>query len=676
MFQRGRDDKIRAKAETDGPVLDLSNAYLGDEGCADVVRILREYPSKRLLDLRGNRIQADGITILAAMLKTTMTIEHVNLEWNCIGVLDHGVESLANALALNTSLTSIDLRNNSIGPDGAVILAHALKRNRTLEEMDLRWNEVGSVGGRAFLDVLENGNHSLKRLQLMGNNVPIATSDAIDDYLKRNNHLGNLQDAHDDSLHELRGPECSNLMDAARCSDDGLVQPSDDNAKLLLAYLADKDALTSQIDTLQRSLRSLEAQVEARDATAQQLERELQVARDDRERHIRREGQERDRADDIARLLDQSEARRKHEADESSARIQSLETAILQLKEAKTVAERQAQRSGEELVQAKAHHDQSVRLLEMENDKLRSSLSGVQDEAARLREQVHDGRKELDRRDGMWRIELDETKAAATRRAEVAIEGLEQQLRHANAHADAVVSELHSQKNLVESLQYQVLQMKVAHEAALGDVSKRMEAECHERLERHMAEVEGSMDELRRQRAALEKDVEKHRMHGELLREEKTRQRKVFDEELVTRERQYDELKASVVAKDDRLAAIEVECLRHTRNYAQSQDKLAALESEFENTNKMHAHRIEKLQALLAQEKQACSEAIGVAKDKERRLMEQVATLEGVVQDAERRHEQTLAAFVHDVREYVDRWSAPNRHGRRHCDGNENVDMI
>ncbi|RHY12226.1 hypothetical protein DYB30_005327 [Aphanomyces astaci] len=653
MYPRSREDKIRAKAETDGPILDLSNAYLGDEGCADVVRILRQYPLKRVLDLRGNRIQADGIAVVATMLKTSVSIEHVNLEWNCIGVLDHGVEALASALALNTSLTYLDLRNNSIGPDGAMRLAQSLKRNRTLEEVDLRWNEIGSVGGRAFLDMLEEGNHSLQRLQLMGNNVPMATADAIEDCLKRNQQVATSSCSHaDDDLHDVRGPECSEPAD-----DPPLSQAlSDDNAKLLLAYLADKEDLSSQVAALQQALHVMETQVEARDATVLQLERELQVARDDRERHMRREGQERDRGDGIARLLEQSESKRKSEADEGSRQLQTLEATVLQLKEAKISAERQAQRSGDELVQAKAHHDQAMRLLEMENAKLRTSLSGVQDEAARLREQVHDGRKELDRRDGMWRVELDETKAAATRRAEMAIEGLEQQLRHVTAHADSVMSDLHVQKSVVDGLQSTLLQMKVAHEAAMGELCVKLEAECQDRLERHVTAVEGSIDEMRRHRTLLEKDVEKHRMHGELLREEKTRQRKVFDEEMQARDRQYDELKATVTAKDERLAAMDVECLRHTRKHDQALDKLTALESELDNVNAMHVQRMEKLQAMMTHEKQATSEALEAAKDKERRLMAQVAALEGKMQELQQDHDRSMARFVRDVHAYVDRW--------------------
>ncbi|KAF0723407.1 hypothetical protein AaE_009880 [Aphanomyces astaci] len=167
-------------------------------------------------------------------------------------------------------------------------------------------------------------------------------------------------------------------------------------------------------------------------------------------------------------------------------------------------------------------------------------------------------------------------------------------------------------------------------------------------------------------------------MHGELLREEKTRQRKVFDEEMQARDRQYDELKATVTAKDERLAAMDVECLRHTRKHDQTLDKLTALESELDNVNAMHVQRMEKLQAMMTHEKQATSEALGAAKDKERRLMAQVAALEGKMQELQQDHDRSMARFVRDVHAYVDQWprtssSSSSNHPPGYTTGSSNT---
>ena len=73
------------------------------------------------------------------------------MEWNNIGLMDIGIEFLAESLKLNTTVNSLDLRNNRIGPQGAESIARMLKTNTALTRIDLRWNELSPVGGRSIL---------------------------------------------------------------------------------------------------------------------------------------------------------------------------------------------------------------------------------------------------------------------------------------------------------------------------------------------------------------------------------------------------------------------------------------------------------------------------------------------------------------------------------------------
>jgi Ran GTPase-activating protein (RanGAP) involved in mRNA processing and transport len=54
------------------------------------------------------------------------------LEWNSLGMLENSFSILCDGIAANTTLFSLDLRNNQISHDGATELAQALKRNTTL----------------------------------------------------------------------------------------------------------------------------------------------------------------------------------------------------------------------------------------------------------------------------------------------------------------------------------------------------------------------------------------------------------------------------------------------------------------------------------------------------------------------------------------------------------------
>ena len=54
----------------------------------------------------------------------------INLRWNSIGA--EGAKYVAEALKVNTSLTEIDLGDNNIGAEGAKYVAEALKVNTSL----------------------------------------------------------------------------------------------------------------------------------------------------------------------------------------------------------------------------------------------------------------------------------------------------------------------------------------------------------------------------------------------------------------------------------------------------------------------------------------------------------------------------------------------------------------
>lgn len=60
------------------------------------------------------------------------------LEWNCIGIWESGIHALGDALSINQNLEELDLRNNKIGPNGAVALALGLKHNTRLRRLGER----------------------------------------------------------------------------------------------------------------------------------------------------------------------------------------------------------------------------------------------------------------------------------------------------------------------------------------------------------------------------------------------------------------------------------------------------------------------------------------------------------------------------------------------------------
>jgi Ran GTPase-activating protein (RanGAP) involved in mRNA processing and transport len=137
------------------------------------------------LDLRGCNIRTGGAAALAKLLQTNNTLRTLDLEWNGIGSSDEAVAIIADALAVNQGLTSLDLRNNSVSPQGACHLARALGANKALHRLDLRWNDVGVFGGNALAHALE-ANRTLCEMLLSGNKVCEDALAKIDDLVQRN----------------------------------------------------------------------------------------------------------------------------------------------------------------------------------------------------------------------------------------------------------------------------------------------------------------------------------------------------------------------------------------------------------------------------------------------------------------------------------------------------------
>ncbi|KAI8901525.1 hypothetical protein BC833DRAFT_617561 [Globomyces pollinis-pini] len=163
----------------------LADCFLGDDGCVKIALALKLNTSITRLDLRGNSIRSDGAIAIAQMLKVNTKLETLLLEWNCVGIWDSGIQSIAESLSMNEYLQVLDLRNNKIGPQAAMTISTCLKHNTSLRKLDLRWNNIGLIGGRAFVDLLK-WNKTLMDLELAGNEIPEDVLRAISTSTERN----------------------------------------------------------------------------------------------------------------------------------------------------------------------------------------------------------------------------------------------------------------------------------------------------------------------------------------------------------------------------------------------------------------------------------------------------------------------------------------------------------
>ena len=85
------------------------------------------------------------------------------MEWNSLGVWEVSFATFCEGILSNSSLKSLDLRNNQIDHSGAKELSHAIRHNKFLHCLDLRWNVIGLVGGRSLLNAMQH-NQSLTKV--------------------------------------------------------------------------------------------------------------------------------------------------------------------------------------------------------------------------------------------------------------------------------------------------------------------------------------------------------------------------------------------------------------------------------------------------------------------------------------------------------------------------------
>ena len=150
------------------------------------VNALAENTTLTSLDLsRSDLSEVGGV----GALKTNSSLTILNLSGNVLRDVE-GV-AIADLLKTNSSLTTLNLAHNELGEDAGVAIADALERNTTLTTLDLGINDLGEVGGAAVAGALER-NTTLTSLNLAHNDLGDVGGAAIARALETNTTLVEL----------------------------------------------------------------------------------------------------------------------------------------------------------------------------------------------------------------------------------------------------------------------------------------------------------------------------------------------------------------------------------------------------------------------------------------------------------------------------------------------------
>ena len=102
-----------------------------------------------MLDVRANKLDATAGKALAEALAVNKGLRSLDVGFNRLGT-----EGAPPLLATSSMLSAINLSWNGIGAEGAPALADALERNCTLKSCDLRSNELEGAGKQAIREAV------------------------------------------------------------------------------------------------------------------------------------------------------------------------------------------------------------------------------------------------------------------------------------------------------------------------------------------------------------------------------------------------------------------------------------------------------------------------------------------------------------------------------------------
>ena len=183
VFQKGRFDLSGCTT------LQIEFKPLDAKGLAALVKALHRTTTLTSLRLRQVSIGDEGAISLAKPLASHRALARLEL-WRCdIGA--QGATALT-ALLKQPALVAFDLRHNKVGDAGAIAIAQELTANTHVEELHLQHNAIGPEGARALGDVLR-ANSVLGALDLSGNKkIGTAVAKEFLEILKENSQIATL----------------------------------------------------------------------------------------------------------------------------------------------------------------------------------------------------------------------------------------------------------------------------------------------------------------------------------------------------------------------------------------------------------------------------------------------------------------------------------------------------
>ena len=181
--------ELLTRALTSLRTLILDSCGITSEGAVQLSACLAVNKSLTELELCDNPIGDIGAASIGDAIKTNAVLDYLDI--NDCEITSEGAVQLSAGLAINKSFTRLELWGNPIGDIGAASIGDAIKTNAVLEHLDIDDCEITSQGCIHIAAALSE-NSTLLILRMKGNAIGVEGAKAMSEMLEKNTSLKEL----------------------------------------------------------------------------------------------------------------------------------------------------------------------------------------------------------------------------------------------------------------------------------------------------------------------------------------------------------------------------------------------------------------------------------------------------------------------------------------------------
>ena len=456
--------------------LNLSDSFIGDEGCHLVAQYLKDNLCVHTLELRGNSITVEGLRSLAPVLRQSF-LRSISLEWNNIG---DGIGVLTDSLCYNSSIQCLDLRNNRIGPEGASQIARLIENSTTLAKIDLRWNEIGVLGAKKILGAIPR-SRSLKCMELSGNKIPEEVILQIEQQMKGDEKGPRTEERSSRNEERLSRTEDKKAREEKSCREERSGLKSPGRSFKEFSY---NDELYAKYEAQMIANAKNEARINELEILLEQETRRVQEVRNELLKDLENEKARRSYSDENLMVVKEEALKREMEDDRN---IQELESRL-----------------------NKSNNEKSMAYMDLESlqgqyDKL---LGNSQERIRNLEDRINQQERQYRQLEESTRLALDRTKKESEQNLYEVSRDYQGKLEKSEDSIKNLKSVKESLEMETRALKNQITQIKAQAQEALSELDYRIKEEETAKYNSAVRNYEARVKTLEESREGLNKKLQ------------------------------------------------------------------------------------------------------------------------------------------------------------------------